>query len=203
MAVVGFDLDMTLVDSSRAIVETAKRALAEFEVSIETQILGNSIGLPLVNTFKEQLGSEVLAIAIYERYKKLYLLDGFRLTKPNPGAKELLTWLKMQGHSTVVITAKNEFLARKQLSFCELDVDFIYGDSFASGKSSAMIASGCQIYVGDHEEDYFSARQAKVNFVGITTNSNSKILTLSESHSFKCISSLAQIAQIVSMQFKS
>lgn len=202
MANIGFDLDMTLVNSSKAIFESAVEALHEFDLVAPEGLIEQSIGLPLLATLKKFTENELLAEQIFERYQEIYLERGFRRAFGMPNARETVDLIRSQGHRVVIITAKNSALAHKQLTHCEIKFDELVGSAFSAGKMEAMLKTKCALYVGDHEADFQSAHAAGVEFIGILTNPYSNLENLAAQHMFKTISSFLELAPLIAGKFK-
>jgi hypothetical protein len=80
---VGFDLDMTLVDSSDGIVATVQAALADFGVAVTAADVWPSMGLPLELILAPHLPPEQVAAAT-ARYRELYPILGVPGTRLLP-----------------------------------------------------------------------------------------------------------------------
>jgi len=172
---VGFDLDLTLVDSHERIISAYIRALADLGVQVSREELTPHLGMPLVNTALA-VGAAVDADALVLRYRHYYDEPGAPRTLPMRGAPEALHAVHAAGGRTVVVSAKftpavHHALAEAGLS--EL-VDVVYGELFARDKASALVAEGASIYVGDHPGDMTAARTAGAYGVGVTTGANDR-----------------------------
>lgn len=181
MATIGFDLDLTLVDTSKAILWSMKSALAEHNESIPDQLIERSIGLPLIQTLESALNSKQKALEVYERYQELYQSDGYLLAQQMPGAKATLERLHELGHKITIITAKKQNLAIQQLKFCNLPFNVVRGSCFREAKTSAILEVGAKFFVGDHIEDYLAAKRADVPFIGVDFNEYSTLNSIPES----------------------
>jgi phosphoglycolate phosphatase len=165
---IGFDLDMTLVDSSQAILLTVQRVLKAFKIEVDEMDIGRSVGLPIKESFKEWIGDGYLEA--YEMYVAYYQSSGYLESKALPGAKELLVELMRRNYKVVVITAKNQQSAEIQLRHLSIPYSEMVGNVFGNGKTEAMKKTGCSEYVGDHIEDYKAAAAAGIHFIGVATN---------------------------------
>ena len=189
---VGFDLDMTLVDSSEAIVQTTLNVLKNFSAEVDHDEIYRSVGLPIKESFKKWVGDEYLNA--YQQYVSEYQSSGFRLSTPLPGAKVLLENLIASGVRVVVITAKNPKSAEIQLSHLEMPFTLLVGDVFGEGKTQAMTNTGCVEYVGDHIEDYLASSRAGIPFIGVDSNPTQNLSVLSAGK-FPVMSSLDEFLQ--------
>ena len=168
MQTIGFDLDMTLVDSSKAILVTTQRVLKAFKIEVNEVDIGRSVGLPIKESFKVWVGDGYLKA--YEMYVAYYQSSGHLESKALPGAKELLVELMGRNYNVVVITAKNQQSAEIQLRHLSIPYSELVGTAFGNGKTEAMKRTGCSEYVGDHIEDYKAAAAADIHFIGVATN---------------------------------
>jgi phosphoglycolate phosphatase len=170
---VGFDLDLTLVDSHERIISAYIRALRDLGVEVSSEELVPHLGMPLVQT-AVAVGAAVDADALVLRYRHYYDEPGAPRTQPMPGALAALRAVKDAGGRTVVVSAKFTPAVHQGLAEAGLTelVDVVYGELFAQDKASALIAEGASIYVGDHPGDMAAARAASAYAVGVTTGAN-------------------------------
>jgi len=176
---VGFDLDLTLVDSHERIISAYIRALGDLGVQVSGEQLAPHLGLPLANT-AAAVGAAVDPGALVLRYRHYYDEPGAPRTDPMPGAPQALRAVRAAGGRTVVVSAKytpavHQALAESGLS--EL-VDVVYGELFARDKSSALRAEGAWVFVGDHPGDMAAAADAGAYAVGVTTGANDEAALL-------------------------
>jgi phosphoglycolate phosphatase-like HAD superfamily hydrolase len=106
----------------------------------------------------------------FDFYKKFYLENAMHLTFAIPGAQEVLTQLISENIPYCVITAKDEKIAKNQLSYLSFPKSTIFGGRFREEKTKSMLEFKCTHYVGDHLEDYKSATKAGVTFIGLDYN---------------------------------
>lgn len=193
---IGFDLDMTLVDSSEAIVQTTLSVLRGFQVTIDQEEVFESVGLPIKESFKQWVGPEYLTA--YQKYVTEYQSTGYQLSIPLPGALPLLKRLTEDGVRVVVITAKNSKSAEIQLKHLDIPFDLIVGEVFRDGKTQAMMATQCIEYVGDHFEDFLAAKAAKIPFIGVSSNPTQNLILASKGK-FPVMNSLNEFFQYSSL----
>lgn len=160
--VVGFDLDMTLIDSRPAVGATLTALAAETGVRIDVAAAVSRLGPPLeVELARWFPAAEVDRAA--DRYRELYAdpaLGAVRAALPLPGAREALAAVRRRGGRVLVVTAKHEPNARRHLDHLGLDVDAVRGDRFGPAKGEVLAADGALAYVGDHPGDVVAARAA-------------------------------------------
>jgi phosphoglycolate phosphatase len=177
--IVGFDLDLTLVDSHERILSAYIRALRDLGVKVSRQELTPHLGMPLLHT-AAAVGAAVDADALVLLYRHYYDEPGASPTLPMAGAPEALAAVRAAGGRTVVVSAKFTPAVHKALAEAGLTdlVDVAYGELFAQDKAAALIAERACIYVGDHPGDMAAARTAGAYAVGVTTGANDEAALL-------------------------
>lgn len=165
---VGFDLDMTLVDSRDGITFTLEQVLTELDVSVPREEIFQTIGIPLWDSLGKWIAAEQVDAAV-ARYRELYRSVGIPITTVLPGARESLDAIHRAGGQTMVVSAKLEVAVETIVNFLSLPVDVVRGDLFAAGKATALLEHGAAIYVGDHPADVIGARAAGAISVAVTT----------------------------------
>jgi phosphoglycolate phosphatase len=164
--VVGFDLDLTLIDS-RPGIEAIYRVLAE-EAGVPVDLGRLLIGPPLeAELAKFFPAADVPALAA--RYRALYPRLAVQPTVALPGAHEAITAVHDRGGRVVVITSKSTPHAQLHLDALGLAVDEVVGSAFGHGKRDALKLHDAYAYVGDFEQDMRAARAAGVIAVGVLT----------------------------------
>jgi len=165
---VGFDLDMTLIDS-RPGIHAAYRALtAKTGVFVDADLAVTRLGPPLRAELAEWFPPEELEDAV-TTYRALYPAYAIAPSVPTPGAREALAAVRELGLRVIVVTSKLARLARLHLEHLGMAVDEVAGDLFAEGKAAALTAHDVRWYVGDHVADMVAARTAGVPGVGVAT----------------------------------
>jgi len=171
--IVGFDLDLTLVDSHDRIISAYIRALRDLGVEVSSEDLTPHMGIPLTHT-AALLAPAVDADALVLRYRHYYDEPDAPRTLAMAGAEEALRCVRAAGGSTVVVSAKFTPAVHNALheaGLAEL-VDVVHGELFALDKATALIAEGASIYVGDHPGDMIAAHAANAYAVGLATGAN-------------------------------
>jgi phosphoglycolate phosphatase len=171
--VVGFDLDLTLVDSHERIISAFIRALGDLGVQVSRGELTPHLGMPLSDT-AVAVGAAVDADALVLRYRHYYDEPDAPRTLAMPGALEALEGVRAAGGRAVVVSAKFTPAVHRALAEAGLTglVDAVYGELFAEDKASALIAEGATIYIGDHPGDMAAAQAASAYAVGVTSGAN-------------------------------
>ena len=153
---VGFDLDMTLVDSSEGIVATVQAALADYGVTVTRTDVWPSIGLPLDLVLGPHLPANQVEAA-KARYRHLYPALGVPLTRLLPGAVEAFAAVRAMHGRVVVVSAKTQSAVHLVLDQVGLEPDVVVGDLFGADKATALRENGVGVYVGDHTGDVMGA----------------------------------------------
>ncbi|MFJ5553526.1 HAD family hydrolase [Streptomyces sp. NPDC093225] len=165
---VGFDLDMTLIDS-RPGIHAAYRALAaETGAYIDADEAVTRLGPPL----EEELAywfPEDRVKEMADRYRALYPAHAIVPTPAMPGAREAVEAVRALGGRAIVVTAKYEPNARLHLDHVGIAPDALIGWLWAEAKAEALREHGASVYVGDHVGDVRGARKAGAVSVAVPT----------------------------------
>ncbi|MFM8302705.1 MAG: HAD family hydrolase [Actinomycetota bacterium] len=167
---VGFDLDMTLIDSRPGIVDTLA-ALADESGQDALRAPDLLVALLQRNldlVFADRLPAD-RAPVLADRFRKLYADIGVTGSFLLPGAPEALAAVRARGARPIVVTAKYEPNAWRCLRHVGLDVDAVYGWRLGSAKAEPLVDEGATAYVGDTPRDMEAARLAGVAAVGVAT----------------------------------
>lgn len=166
--VVGFDLDMTLVDSRAGIVACMQQVLADRGVRASEQQLWPLIGAPLHDNLAAFLPADQVEDAAQD-YRRRYLVDAVPVTTAMPGALELVDALHAAGSRVLVVSAKTEAAVHAVLEEVGLKPDLVAGELFARDKATVLLAEGADAYVGDHTGDVEAAKAAGARSIAVTT----------------------------------
>ncbi|MFD8724134.1 HAD family hydrolase [Streptomyces sp. NPDC059629] len=165
---VGFDLDMTLIDS-RPGIHAAYTALAERTGTyIDADLAITRLGPPLAEELVHWFPAERIA-EISDLYRAMYPEIAIAATPAMPGAREAIAAVRDAGGKTVVVTAKYEPNAKLHLSHLGIVPDAVVGDLWAEQKAEALREHGAGLYVGDHVGDVRGARKAGALSVAVAT----------------------------------
>src|ERR687891_909388 len=105
--VVGFDLDLTLVDSADGIVATFVETARRLETYVDPDVVRALIGVPLEATSEALLAPHLVADGV-RTYRDLYPTIGVPGTTLLPGAAEAVSAVNRHGGRAVVVSAKIE-----------------------------------------------------------------------------------------------
>ncbi|MFH8789917.1 HAD family hydrolase [Streptomyces roseoverticillatus] len=165
---VGFDLDLTLVDSRPGVRAAYETLVAATGAAIDIDLVLSRIGPPLeqelANWFPADRVAEAAAL-----YVAAYPDHGIAPSPALPGAREAVATVRELGGQAVVVTAKNARNARLHLDHLRIEPDVLVGSLWAEGKAVALREHGADVYVGDHVGDVRGARAAGALSVGVTT----------------------------------
>ncbi|MFF0202470.1 HAD family hydrolase [Streptomyces sp. NPDC005017] len=165
---VGFDLDMTLIDS-RPGIHACYTALAERTGTyIDADLAVTRLGPPLVEELANWFPAEHVT-EMADLYRSMYPAHAITGTAALPGAREAVDAVGRAGGRSVVVTAKYEPNARLHLDHLGIEPDALVGDLWAEQKARALREHGAQVYVGDHEGDVRGARAAGALSVTVAT----------------------------------
>ncbi len=175
MTVIGFDLDMTLVDSADAIVACVAHTCAVYGVETDDAAVRATVGLPLDQVFPDLIPGVAYADAL-ELYRAHYLSHGLAMQSLLPGAREALEAVTRDGFRVVVISAKKDSHVQAVLDTVGLEsfVDEVVGERFAETKADALRERGALVYIGDHVGDVVGALGAGAVAVAVATGPTSR-----------------------------
>ncbi|MFF4153435.1 HAD family hydrolase [Streptomyces sp. NPDC001651] len=165
---VGFDLDMTLIDS-RPGIHACYRALTERTGTyIDADLAVTRLGPPLEEELANWFPAERVA-AVAEQYRAMYPAFAVTATTALPGAREAIAAVREAGGRAIVVTAKHEPNAKLHLEHLGIEPDAVVGDLWAERKAVALREHGASVYVGDHHGDIRAARAAGALSVTVAT----------------------------------
>ncbi len=165
---VGFDLDMTLIDSRPGIREAYLALTARTGVFVDADLAVSRLGPPLRTELRHWFPESEVEQAV-TTYRALYPEFAIEPSLPTAGAVEALAAVRAAGLRVVVVTSKLGRLAHLHLDHLGMRADELAGDLFAEGKATALVEHGVRLYVGDHVADMVAARTAGVPGVGVVT----------------------------------
>jgi len=166
--VVGFDLDMTLIDP-RAGVAAAMAALeSELGAGIDVEWAVDNLGPPAEVVLGRWVPPEAVEGAAW-RYRELFEAVGLAKTRAMPGAVDAVQAVRGAGGKVIVVTAKYEPHARASLRAVGLSADAVFGLRFAAGKAGPLLAHRARVYVGDHPADVLAARAGDAVAVAVAS----------------------------------
>ena len=165
---VGFDLDMTLVDTRAGVGACMVRLAEELGVHIDAELVVSRLGPLLEDELAHWLPPEQVPAAA-DRYRELMAEFGAADCVALPGAVDAVAAVRRSGGRVVVVTAKQERLAHITLAAAGIEVDAVHGWLWSEGKGTALRDEGASVYVGDHPHDVLGARIAGAVSIGVRT----------------------------------
>ena len=166
--VVGFDLDMTLIDSRPGIQAVWDLLVAETGVPIDTDLVVSRLGPPLSWEMANWFPPEQVD-AMVARYREHYPSHAITGSLPLPGVVESLAAVRALQGRTMVVSAKYTPSVLLHLEHLGLDVDEPVGDLHGAEKGIALREHQATIFVGDHTADVDGARAAGAVAVSVAT----------------------------------
>jgi len=165
---VGFDLDMTLIDS-RPGIHACMLALSERTGTyIDADLVVTRLGPPLADELINWFPAEQVE-AMCDLYRSMYPAFAITATTAMAGARDAIDAVRAAGGRAIVVTAKYQPNARLHLEHLGIHPDEIVGDLWAEQKAEALREHGAGVYVGDHIGDVRGARKADALSVAVAT----------------------------------
>jgi phosphoglycolate phosphatase len=179
-----FDLDGTLIDSSKdlAISMNATRAhfgMPPLDPTLIYSYVGNGAGILVRRAMGSDASEERVAEAL-EFFLKFYRAHALEHTRLYPGVQEVVEQLRASGHNMAVLTNKPVKISFDIVGALGLHTHFLRvygGDSFASKKPDPIgvrtlmadaDVSPCEtLMVGDSGVDVQTARNAGIRSCGV------------------------------------
>jgi len=166
---IGFDLDMTLVDSRPGIVATLEALHEETGAPVA---VGGMLDALLRRNLDLEFGERFPADEaqrLADRFRDIYVDVGVPGTHLLPGAIESIAAVRASGGRVLVVTAKYEPNARRCLAQVGLEPDALFGWRFAEAKGETLLAEAAHAYVGDTPNDVRAALASNAVAVAVTT----------------------------------
>ncbi len=165
---VGFDLDMTLIDTVPGFGSVLRALGDELGVAFPVEEMTSQLGPPLDLILGPHLAAEAITPAV-DRFRALYPDHAIEQVPLLPGAAEALDAVRRAGGRVVVVTGKFTPNALLHLDHLGVDHDALAGEVWGVGKAEALRGEGCSIYVGDHVHDVEGALAAGALSVSVVT----------------------------------
>ncbi|MEU6809047.1 haloacid dehalogenase-like hydrolase [Streptomyces sp. NPDC046831] len=165
---VGFDLDMTLIDS-RAGIRACYLALSQRTgTHIDADLVVTRLGPPLAHELANWFPADRID-AMIELYREVYPTTAIAAAPALTGAREAMAAVRAAGGRALVVTGKHGPHARLHLEHLGIEADAVVGNLWAEQKGEALRAYGTHVYVGDHLGDIRGARTAGALSVAVAT----------------------------------
>ena len=171
--VVGFDLDMTLIDTAPGFGAVLRVLGEELGVEFPVDEMTATLGPPLELLLQPYLPAESVPAAGH-RFRALYPDHAIASVPLLPGAVDALDAVRRRGGRILVVTGKYAPNARLHLDHLGLEVDLLEGWVWGVGKADVLRREGASISVGDHVHDVEGARAADALSVSVLTGGSTR-----------------------------
>lgn len=171
--VVGFDLDMTLIDTAPGFGSVLRALGAELGVEFPVEEMTARLGPPLDLLLEPYLAADAIAGA-GDRFRELYPDHAISSVPALAGAHDAIAAVRRHGGRVLVVTGKFPANARLHLDHVGFDVDHLEGWVWGVGKADVLVREGASIYVGDHVHDVEGALAAGALSVSVLTGGCSR-----------------------------
>lgn len=165
---VGFDLDMTLIDTAAGFRAVLLALGAELGVDFPVEEMTQRLGPPLDHLLAPHLPPEQVGPA-GDRFRALYPDHAITTVPTFAGAHEAFEAVRAHGGRVLVVTGKYAPNAQLHLDHLGLEADLLEGWVWGLGKADVLRREGALAYVGDHVHDVEGARAAGVLSVSVLT----------------------------------
>ena len=166
--VVGFDLDMTLIDTVVGFAATLDALGVELGVEFPTSELTANLGPPLSILLEPHLAPEQVGPAA-DRFREIYPDHAVIPTPAFPGVAAALAAVRRHGGRILLVTGKHTPNAQLHVDHLGLDVDVVEGRVWGTAKGEVLRRHQADVYVGDHVHDVEGARAAGITSVSVLT----------------------------------
>lgn len=166
--VVGFDLDLTLIDTAAGFRQVLLALGAELGVDFPVEDMTARLGPPLDHLLAPYLPAEQVGPA-GDRFRALYPDHAITTVPVLPGAHEAFEAVRAHGGRVLVVTGKYGPNARLHLDHLGLEADHLESWVWGVGKAEVLRREAALAYVGDHVHDVEGARAAGVLSVSVLT----------------------------------
>jgi uncharacterized protein len=157
--VVGFDLDMTLIDTRPGFAATLRALSDETGVVMDVEAMCANLGPPLDHLLAPYFPREQVEPLI-DRFRAIYPEIAVPPTLALAGAHDALAAVRRHGGTSVLVTGKYTRNAVLHVEALAFDVDHVVGEVWGVGKAAVLTEHGARVYVGDHVHDVEGARAA-------------------------------------------
>jgi len=171
--VVGFDLDMTLIDTRPGFLAVMAALSEEMGLDLPAAEMAEQLGPPLAERLAEHLAPELVEPA-GARFRELYPDHAIHSVPAFGGAHEALAAVRAHGGRVVIASGKWAANARLHLDHLGFEVDHLEGWVTGRGKAEVLRREGASIYVGDHVLDVEGALAAGATSVSVLTGGTTR-----------------------------
>jgi phosphoglycolate phosphatase len=169
---IGFDLDLTLIDTRKATTFALESVNTALGTAIDVAAFVRRLGPPIRTELSRWVAEELLDEAA-DHFRSAFVGPGLEFLEPLPGAASALAEVAARDGKSIVITSRRQHIAEAALLACRLSADVVVGGMTGTDKAPAMRQNAAGCYVGDHPLDMAGAAAAGVPGVGVLTGSHS------------------------------
>ena len=164
----GFDLDMTLIDTVPGFRDVLAALGDELGVQFPVEEMTAKLGPPLDLLLAPYLPADRIPEA-GDRFRALYPDHAITNVRAFAGAHDALAAVRRHGGRVVVVTGKYAANARLHVDHVGFEIDHLEGWVWGVGKADVLRREGASVYVGDHVHDVEGALAAGVTSVSVLT----------------------------------
>jgi phosphoglycolate phosphatase len=166
---VGFDLDMTLIDSRPQILASFRALAEETGVAIDADAVAGRLGLKLEDELSNWFPPLAIAdaAAMFRRHYVVLAAQSAGL----PGARDALAAVRSAGASSAIITAKHRISVEPCLAAAGLQADEVFCFVHGQEKADVLRRIGAAVYIGDTPDDMAAAVEGGACAIGVCTGS--------------------------------
>jgi phosphoglycolate phosphatase len=167
---VGFDLDLTLINSRPAIMAAWSAVADELGVPIDLAEVDTRMGIKLEDEVSYWFPADRQRTAA-DSYRRHYVRLAPSMTLPMPGAAEALSAVRLAGARAVIVTAKHPVSVGPSLAAVDIVADEVFAFVHGPEKAAVLADIGATVYVGDTPADMAAGRDGGALPVGVPTGS--------------------------------
>jgi phosphoglycolate phosphatase len=165
---VGFDLDMTLIDSLPQILESFHALAEETDIEIDLDVIEARLGIKLEDELAHWFAPHDVAGAA-ATYRHHYARLAALGTVVLPGAHDAMAAVRASGRAVAIITAKHQSSVEPCLVATGISPDTLHAFVHGREKAEVLRNIAAAMYVGDTPDDMTAARDAGVVAIGVAT----------------------------------
>lgn len=181
--ILSFDLDYTLINNRKGIVNSFNYALRKFNLpELNKSVIEKMIGLPLNDMFAKF--TDINPSKLSFTFREYYSTKGIYQSKLLTGVKKKLRELKNDNYSMGIITSKKQNIAIKIVEYLRIGefFDYILGEtehikSKLDPRLTKLLLEKYPgrnfIIIGDHPKDALLAKSLSSPFIGVLTGFHS------------------------------
>ena len=177
-----FDLDGTLLDTTQGVIDAVKITITQYGFSMPSdEILKSFVGPPMQKSMAETFNlDKETALRVANDFRANYKKYSLYKAELYPNIIEMFEKLIDKGFKIAIATNKSHENAEGIIKYFGLDkyCDYYMGSDLAGKLTKADIVEKCievlnadkkqTVLIGDSEFDLVGAKQAGIDFLGVT-----------------------------------